>query len=98
MNAGIKAVEKATVAKLSRSDASQMKKKPAARVDGVQCIRCHSEIDSYIFTRLTFHPYGSAGGNLVLECAKCGHIELMSQTSPLLRGLTAKPAAVGDGD
>ena len=61
-------------------------------------IRCHSEIDSYIFTRLTFHPYGSAGGNVVLECAKCGHIELMSQTSPLLRGLTAKPAAVGDGD
>ncbi|MGA9507527.1 MAG: hypothetical protein WBV55_02660 [Candidatus Sulfotelmatobacter sp.] len=78
---------------------SKMKKKPASRAgDRVQCIRCHSEINSYIFTRLTFHPYGSAGGNVVLECAKCGHIELMSQTSPLLRGLTAKPVAVGDGD
>jgi hypothetical protein len=76
-----------------------MEKKPASRADArVHCLRCHNEIDSYVFTRFTFHPYGAAGGNVVLECAKCGHIELMSQSSPLLRGLTAKPVAVGDGD
>ncbi len=73
-------------------------KKPAARVGGVQCLRCHHELDSYVFTRLTFLPYGSAGGNVVLECPKCGHIEFMSQNSPLLRRLNAKPVAVGDGD
>ena len=86
MRVGKRVVEKGTVEKLNRSDASQMEKKPAARVGGVQCIRCHSEIDSYVFTRLTFHPYGSAGGNVVLECAKCGHIELMSQPAPCCEG------------
>ncbi len=98
MSVGKRAVDKGAMEKLNRSDASQAEKKPAARVGGVQCIRCHNEIDSYVFTRVTFHPYGSTGGNVVLECAKCGHIELMSQTSPLLRGLTPKPVAVGDGD
>ncbi|MFY9948530.1 MAG: hypothetical protein WA261_21000 [Candidatus Sulfotelmatobacter sp.] len=92
-------MEENTFDKTVRSGSSETEKKPASSAGGrVHCLRCHSEIDSYVFTRLTFHPYGSAGGNVVLECAKCGHIELMSQTSPLLRGLTAKPVAVGDGD
>lgn len=92
-------MEKDTLDNTGRGVSSRMDKKPASRAGArVHCLRCHNEIDSYVFTRLTFHPYGSAGGNVVLECAKCGHIELMSQTSPLLRGLTAKPAAVGDGD
>ena len=84
--------------KISRHDSSQTEKKPAARAGGVQCLRCQKEIESYVFTRLTFLPYGSGGGNVVLECTRCGHIELMSQNSPLLRGLNAKPLAVGDGD
>jgi len=82
----------------STSTFSQSEKRPAARAGGVQCLRCHRELDSYAFTRLSFLPYGAAGGNVVLECPKCGHIELMSQNSPLLRGLNAKPVAVGDGD
>jgi hypothetical protein len=94
-----KDVEKNTFDKAGRSGSSGTEKKPASSAGGlVRCLRCDSEIDSYVFTRITFHPYGSTGGNVVLECAKCGHIELMSQTSPLLRGLTAKPVAVGDGD
>jgi hypothetical protein len=92
------AVEKRAVEKNSRTTASRAEKKPAASAGGVQCLRCHNPIDSYLFTRFTFLPYGSAGGNVVLECAKCGHIELLSQTSPLLRRLNAKPMAVGDGD
>jgi hypothetical protein len=91
-------VAKRPVEKNSRTTSSQAEKKPAASAAGVQCLRCHNQIDSYVFTRVTFLPYGSAGGNVVLECAKCGHIELLSQTSPLLRRLNAKPIAVGDGD
>lgn len=91
-------VEKTMVEKNSQSTSSQTEKKPAARAGGVQCLRCHNELDSYVFTRLTFLPYGTAAGNVVLECPKCGHIEFMSQNSPLLRRLNAKPVAVGDGD
>lgn len=87
-------VEKTTAEKTSR----EAGKKPAASIGGVQCLRCHNELDSYVFTKFTFLPYGTAGGNVVLECPKCGHIEFMSQNSPLLRRLNAKPVAVGDGD
>lgn len=73
-------------------------KKPATSTGGVQCLRCHQELESYSFTKFTFLPYGSAGGNVVLECPKCGHIEFLSQNSPLLRRLNAKAVAVGDGD
>jgi hypothetical protein len=71
-------------------------KKPAGSTGGVQCLRCQTELESYAFTKLTLQTYSS--GNVVLECSKCGHIELLSQTSPLLRRLNAKPTAVGDGD
>jgi hypothetical protein len=92
-------VEKDTFDKRTLSASSEIEKKPASRAGGaLHCLRCQGVIDSYIFTRFTFHPYGSATGNVILECARCGHIELMSQSSPLLRGLTAKPMAVGDGD
>ena len=91
-------VEKTTAEKTSRSGSAPIQKKPAASAGGVQCLRCHSELDSYVFTKFTFLPYGTAGGNVVLECQKCGHIEFMSQNSPLLRRLNAKPVAVGDGD
>jgi hypothetical protein len=80
---------------LSRS-VSQTEKKPAGRAGGVQCLRCRGPIDSYVFTKLAFGPYSA--GNVVLECPHCGHIEFMSQSSPLLRKLNAKPLAVGDGD
>lgn len=90
--------EKKPAEKNSHSSSLQSEKKPAARVGGVQCLRCHNELDSYVFTRFTFLPYGTAGGNVVLECPKCGHIEFLSQNSPLLRRLNAKPVAVGDGD
>jgi len=80
------------------STSVQTEKKLVARVGGVQCVRCHNELDSYVFTRFTSLPYGTAGGNVVLECTKCGHVEFMSQNSPLLRLLNARPVAVGDGD
>jgi hypothetical protein len=79
-------------------ESTTVQKKPMGSTGGVQCLRCHHELDSYVFTKFTFLPYGSASGNVVLECPKCGHIEFLSQNSPLLRRLNAKPVAVGDGD
>jgi hypothetical protein len=87
-----------SVEKISRSESTPSQKKPAGSTGGVQCLRCRYELESYVFTKFTFLPYGSAGGNVVLECPKCGHIEFLSQNSPLLRRLNAKPVAVGDGD
>lgn len=78
---------------------SRAAKKPAASVPtGVQCLRCQHEITSYVFTRFTFLPYGTPSGNVMLECPKCGHLEFLSQNSPLLHRLNANPIAVGDGD
>jgi len=74
------------------------KKPPAAAAGSVLCLRCQHELDSYVFTRFTFLPYGTHSANVMLECPKCGHIEFMAESSPLLRRLTAIPAAVGDGD
>ncbi len=93
MNTGKTPAEKS-----GRNGAAPMEKKPAARVGGVQCLRCHAELDSYVFTKLSFAPYSNSAGNVVLECSRCGHIEFMSQSSPLLSRLNAKPLAVGDGD
>jgi hypothetical protein len=91
-------VEKSSIDKNTRSSAS-MDKKPVARVpEGVFCLRCKHQIESYVFTKLTFLPYGTQGGNVVLECPKCGHLEFLSQNSPLLHRLNANPVAVGDGD
>jgi hypothetical protein len=74
-------------------------KKPVARaLSGVQCLRCKHELESYVFTKLTFLPYGTQSGNVMLECPKCGHLEFLSQNSPLLQRLKANPVAVGDGD
>lgn len=85
--------------KNSRSSVSQMEKKPVARaISGVQCLRCKFELDSYVFTKLNFLPYGTQSGNVMLECPKCGHLEFLSQNSPLLQRLKANPVAVGDGD
>jgi hypothetical protein len=90
--------EKNSFEKSSRKDPSVMGKKPVAAVGGVSCLRCHNEIESYVFTKFAFGPYTSTAGNVVLECSHCGHIEWMSQNSPLLRRLNAKNVAVGDGD
>lgn len=85
--------------KTIRTSFSEVGKKPAARAaTPVQCLRCQHELDSYVFTKLNFLPYGMQSGNVVLECPKCGHLEFLSQNSPLLQCLKANPVAVGDGD
>jgi len=87
------------VEKTSRSSPLSVVKKPSASVpSNVECLRCKHEIDSYVFAKFTFLPHGTPSGNVMLECPKCGHLEFLSQNSPLLDRLRANPVAVGDGD
>ena len=64
----------------------------------VSCIRCNSEIEEYLFTRLNVLPSGAGQSPVMLECRKCGHVEFLAPTSPLLAELQAAPMYVGDGD
>ena len=64
----------------------------------VECVRCHHELEEYSFARLPLQPYGSGDGHVMLECPKCGHVEFLSRTSPLVGQLQAIPTYVGDGD
>lgn len=88
-----------SIDKTSRPSPLPVGKKPSASVlSKVECLRCRHEIDSYVFTKFTFLPHGTPSGNVMLECPKCGHLEFLSQNSPLLDRLRANPVAVGDGD
>lgn len=64
----------------------------------VKCLRCQNEIDEYQFMCLNLQPYGAGHANVMLECSKCGHLEFLSRTSPLLASLQAVPTYAGDGD
>jgi hypothetical protein len=62
------------------------------------CLRCDAEIQGYLFLLSSFLPYGVENSQVMLECAKCGHIEFLSRNSPLLAGMQALPTYAGDGD
>ena len=64
----------------------------------VECVRCQHELQDYAFARLPFLLEGVGDGHIMLECPKCGHIEFLSRTSPLVSKLQAIPTYVGDGD
>lgn len=64
----------------------------------VECVRCHHELQEYSFARLPLHPYGGVDGHVMLECPKCGHVEFLASSSPLVAKLQALPTYVGDGD
>jgi len=63
----------------------------------VECVRCGQALAEYSFARLPMQ--GNDGdGHVMLECPKCGHVEFLSRTSPLVARLQAIPTYVGDGD
>jgi hypothetical protein len=64
----------------------------------VTCIRCNAAIEEYRFTRLKVLPYGERQAPVMLECRKCGHVEFLAASSPLLADLQAAPVYAGDGD
>jgi hypothetical protein len=64
----------------------------------LDCLRCHSPLEEYLFTRLSFLPPDVAHKHVMLECPKCGHVEFLSRTSPLIEQMRAMPTFAGDGD
>jgi predicted nucleic-acid-binding Zn-ribbon protein len=64
----------------------------------IRCLRCENELTEYYFTPMSLHPNDAAKAHVVLECKRCGHVELLSKTSPLLKDLKGVPSYSGDGD
>lgn len=47
---------------------------------------------------MTFLPYGSGHAHVMVECTKCGHVEFLSESSPLLIDMKGNAVYDGDGD
>lgn len=62
----------------------------------VCCLRCEQRLHRYQLMRLT--PAGAGQGHALLSCPKCGHVEFLSESSPLLQSLELISADAGDGD
>jgi RNase P subunit RPR2 len=61
----------------------------------VCCLRCEQQLQRYQLMRATLAP---GGGHAILSCPRCGHIELVSDSSPLLQNLELVSVDAGDGD
>ena len=64
----------------------------------VCCLRCEQKLERYQLMRLSLAPSASGSGHAILSCPKCGHIEFVSESSPLLHSLELISADTGDGD
>ena len=64
----------------------------------VHCLRCEQKLDRYQLMRISLAPQGSAHGHAILSCPKCGHVEFVSESSPLLQSLELISVDTGDGD
>jgi hypothetical protein len=62
----------------------------------VCCLRCEQKLDRYQLMRVSLTPGNS--GLATLSCPRCGHVELVSDSSPLLQNLELFSVDVGDGD
>lgn len=80
--------------------------KPAIEVPGVAspnpfskavcCLRCEKQLERYRLMRLSLAPGGS--GLATLSCPRCGHVEFVADSSPLLQSLEMVTVDAGDGD
>jgi len=61
----------------------------------VCCLRCEQKLERYQLMRISLVPGNSFA---TLSCPRCGHVELVSDSSPLLHSLDLVPVDVGDGD
>jgi hypothetical protein len=68
----------------------------------VCCLRCEQKLDRYQLMRLSLVPgasgHGTSHGHAILSCPKCGHVEFVSESSPLLHSLELISVDTGDGD
>ena len=62
----------------------------------VCCLRCEQKLERYQLMRAALTPAGSAYA--MLSCPKCGHVEFVTESSPLLHHLELLAVDTGDGD
>ena len=62
----------------------------------VCCLRCEQELRRYQLVRASLVP--CASGHAILSCPRCGHVEFVADSSPLLQQLEIVPFDTGDGD
>lgn len=62
---------------------------------GVCCLRCEQRLERYQLMRPSLTP---GAGHAMLSCPRCGHVEFVSESSPLLQSLELVPVDSGDGD
>jgi RNase P subunit RPR2 len=66
----------------------------------VCCLRCEQKLERYQLMRVSLVPngHGHGHGHAILSCPKCGHVEFVSESSPLLQSLELINVDTGDGD
>jgi RNase P subunit RPR2 len=62
----------------------------------VCCLRCEQRLQRYQLMRVSLAP-GNAG-HAILSCPRCGHVEFVADSSPLLQSLELVSVDAGDGD
>ena len=62
----------------------------------VCCLRCEKKLDRYQLMRVSLTPGHS--GLATLSCPRCGHVEFVADSSPLLHSLELISVDAGDGD
>ena len=62
----------------------------------VCCLRCEQKLRRYQLMRVSLAAGNS--GHAILSCPRCGHVEFVSDSSPLLQSLELVSADTGDGD
>jgi RNase P subunit RPR2 len=66
--------------------------------NSVCCLRCERKLERYQLMRISLMPNGGTPGYAILSCPKCGHVEFVSDSSPLLQSLELVSVDAGDGD
>lgn len=61
----------------------------------VCCLRCEQKLQRYQLMRASL---AAGAGHAILSCPRCGHIEFVADSSPLLQNLELIPVDAGDGD
>jgi RNase P subunit RPR2 len=61
----------------------------------VCCLRCEQKLQRYQLMRASLAP---GAGHAILSCPRCGHIEFVVDSSPLLQNLELIAVDTGDGD
>lgn len=61
----------------------------------VSCLRCEQKLQRYQLMRASLAP---GMGHAILSCPRCGHVEFVADSSPLLQHLELVTVDTGDGD